>query len=278
MNPKTRHNPRQEETWINSVDSLILVYQIVLSILIAGGNLSTELKSRLISYHVLFSLFLIGALWALRNTQEPVTQFLRHVYPLVLIIYFYREMGNLIHLYFDWTLDERLVKWDYQLGRIGPSIWNFQQFYSPYRLMNEIFSMGYSFYFILLPLSSIVIYLKAPRSVFRAFMFTLCFTYFLHYFLFILLPAESPRFYMPGLRESLKGYWISDWLQMTMENNAFPGGSFPSSHIAASIICCMAFPYLKKWRFFVFLMILSLFFGTIYGRYHYFVDVLAGLG
>lgn len=144
--------------------------------------------------------------------------------------------------------------------------------------MNEFFSIGYGFYFVLLALSSLVIYFRAPLSKFRAFMFTICFTYFLHYLIFIFLPAESPRFFMPGLGETLKGYWASDWVQKTMENNAFPGGSFPSSHIATSVICFMAFSYMGKWRFPVYFLVLSLFAGTIYGRYHYFIDVVVGFG
>ncbi len=278
MNRNSFYSGRHEEPWINSVDSLILIYQFLLSTLIVAGNISLELKWRLLSCHFIFSLCLVAVLWLFRNSTGLIFGFLRQVYPLVIIIYFYREMGYLIHLFFDWTLDEWLVSVDYELGRIGTSIWNFQQFYTPNQLINEFFSVGYSFYFILLPLSTLVIYLKAPKPVFRSFMFSLCFTYFFHYFLFVFFPAESPRFFMPGLRDSLKGYWVSDWLQMTMENNAFPGGSFPSSHIAASIICFMAFPYLKKWRYFVFFMIFALFIGTIYGRYHYFVDVVAGLG
>jgi membrane-associated phospholipid phosphatase len=127
-----------------------------------------------------------------------------------------------------------------------------------------------------MPLSALVIYFKAPSSKFRSFMFSLSLTYYFCYLLFIFLPAESPRFYVPGLREALKGYWVSDWLQSAVEQNAFPGGSFPSSHIAASIICIMAYPYLGRWKTPVIFLTLALFAGTIYGRYHYFVDVVAG--
>jgi len=145
-------------------------------------------------------------------------------------------------------------------------------------LLNEFFSVGYAFYFVLLFVSALSLYFRAPLSKFRTFLFSLCFTYYLHYLLFVFLPASSPRFYMPGLRESLKGYWVSDWLQSAVENNAFPGGSFPSSHIAAAVICFRAFPFLGKWRFPALFLMAVMLVGTIYGRYHYFVDVVAGLG
>ncbi len=217
-------------------------------------------------------------LWNLRNFTNPLIRFACDFYPLVAMLFFYKEIGLLVHQYFDWTLDEWLLGVDNEMGKIGFRVWNFQKFYPPARLLNEFFSIGYSFYFILMPLSALVLYFRAPRARFREFMFSLSFTYYLHYLIFIFLPAESPRFYMPGLRESLQGYWVSDWLQAAVENNAFPGGSFPSSHIAASVICFMAYRYFGKWRFLVLFLTMALFAGTIYGRYHYFVDVMAGLG
>jgi membrane-associated phospholipid phosphatase len=273
-----RKNAKAKEPWIKPVDSLVLIYQVVISGLIMAGNLSFDEKLHLVGLHVLAFLALSVFLWNVRNFSNPIVSFIREFYPLIVMIFFYREVGLLVHQYFDWTLDEWLFGVDNEMGKIGMRIWNQQRFYPPSRLLNEFFSIGYSFYFFLLPLSALVLYFRAPLSKFRTFMFSLTFTYFLHYILFIFLPAESPRFYMPGLGESLQGYWVSDWLQSAVEQNAFPGGSFPSSHIAASVICLMVFPYFGKWRFGVLLLTIMLFAGTIYGRYHYFVDVVAGLG
>ncbi len=269
---------RASEPWIRPVDSLVLLYQFVMAALILTGNLSPEDKLRLLGYHVLIFLALAVTLWNLRNITNPLVRFARDFYPLAVMLFFYKEVGLLVHQYFDWTLDEWLLGVDNEMGKIGFRVWNFQKFYPPARLLNEFFSIGYSFYFFLMPLSALVLYFRAPRARFQEFMFSLSFTYYLHYILFIFLPAESPRFYMPGLRESLQGYWVSDWLQTAVENNAFPGGSFPSSHIAASVICFMAYRYFGKWRFPVLFLTMALFAGTIYGRYHYFVDVMAGLG
>lgn len=280
MNPTLSlvKNGKPKDPWIKPVDSLVLLYQVILSGLILTGNLPFDEKIHLVAYHALAFVALMVFLWNLRNFSNPVVHFIREFYPLVIMLFFYREVGLLVHQYFDWTLDDWLFSVDDQMGKIGLRIWNLQRFYPPARILNEFFSIGYSFYFILLPLSALVLYFRAPLFRFRNFMFALCFTYFLHYILFIFLPAESPRFYMPGLRESLQGYWVSDWLQSAVEQNAFPGGSFPSSHIAASVICLMAFPYFGKWRFCILFLTLMLFAGTIYGRYHYFVDVVAGLG
>jgi len=262
--------------WLNSVDSLVLFYQIAISAVVATGDLPNDVKIRFIQYHLMIFFILAFLLWSIQSLNHPLVRFVRAFYPLAVMLFFYREIGYLVHQYFDWTLDEELLSVDDELGRVGRRVWNFQQFYPPVRLLNEFFSVGYSFYYVLLPLSALVIYFKAPFSKFRAFMFSLSFTYYFCYLLFIFLPADSPRFYVPGLRETLKGYWVSDWLQTALKNNAFRGGSFPSSHIAASIICIMAYPYLGRWKNPVIFLTLALFAGTIYGRYHYFADVVAG--
>jgi membrane-associated phospholipid phosphatase len=62
-----------------------------------------------------------------------------------------------------------------------------------------------------------------------------------------------------------------------VEGNAYPGGSFPSSHIAAAVVALACLPYLGRWAWPVLFLTLLMALGTLYGRYHYFVDVLAGL-
>ncbi len=266
------------EPWIHPVDSLTLLYQLVMMVLIGAGNLPLQDKARLWLGHSAFFMVLLSFLWLSRSvTVEPIP-FLRKFYPLLVMVFFYKEIGLLVHQYFEWDLDEWLFRADGVLGYVGMSVWNFQQFYPPHRLLNELFNAAYGFYFLLIPLCAIVLFQKGTTRELRTFVFSIAFTFYLHYLLFMFLPAESPRFFLPGLREALRGYWVSDLLQSVVEKNAFPGGSFPSSHIAASVVCLGTLRHFEKWRVLVLFLTLGMFAGTIYGRYHYFVDVLAGLG
>jgi membrane-associated phospholipid phosphatase len=108
-------------------------------------------------------------------------------------------------------------------------------------------------------------------------MFALCLTYYAHYLMFILLPAHSPRYFIPGLREALPGYLWSAILKILVEGNAYPGASFPSSHVAAACIVFMAYPRLGRFKTPVLILTLLLFAGTVWGRYHYISDLAAGL-
>jgi membrane-associated phospholipid phosphatase len=268
---------QKHEAWLDSIDILVLLFQGVLSLVVLLGDLPTEQKVRWCAFHVLVCAALLMVLWAIRDFSNPVVLFLKGFYPIIIMLLFFREIGQLVHTFFDWTMDEWLLHVDNELGQLALSIWNFQQFYPPSPVLNEFFNISYSFYFILIPMSAALFFLNAPYPRYRTFMFSVTFTYYLNYLTFIFLPADSPRFFMPGLQESLQGFWVSDWLQGVVANNAFVGGSFPSSHISVAVICFAAFPFLKRWRIPVIFMIFFMFVGTIYARYHYFVDVLGGL-
>jgi len=272
-----RSAPRAGEPWILPLDSLVLLYNLLMGALVLLGGLELEVKRRLLTFHGLYAASLLVFLWHAREWESPFLKVLREAYPLLTVLFFYKGVGPLIHAYVPGSLDARLLVWDEKLGGLSMAVWNLQRFHPPSPALTEFFNLGYAFYFFLLPLAAAAFYFKAPLARFRAFLFTLTLTFFLHYLFFIILPAESPRFFVPGLREPLEGLWISEGLKGAVEANAYPGGSFPSSHVAAAVVCLTALPLLGRWRVPVLALAFLMLLGTLYGRYHYFVDVLAGL-
>src|SRR5580693_1844722 len=122
---------RAGEPWIKPVDSLVLLYQVLMAVLVLTGNLPPEDKLRLLGYHALIFLALMVVLWNLRNITQPLVRFACDFYPLVAMLFFYKEVGFLVHQYFDWTLDDWLLGVDNEMGKIGFRVWNFQKFYPP---------------------------------------------------------------------------------------------------------------------------------------------------
>ncbi|HXL72744.1 MAG TPA: hypothetical protein VN963_03880, partial [bacterium] len=94
--------------WLNSVDALVLFYQAVISAVIATGNLPMDFKIDLIEDHAIIFFVLLFLLWAVKRIKNPVVQFVKDFYPLIAMLFFYKEIGLLVHQYFDWTLDEAL--------------------------------------------------------------------------------------------------------------------------------------------------------------------------
>ena len=64
-----------------------------------------------------------------------------------------------------------------------------------------------------------------------------------------------------------------------LENKAMlHGGAFPSAHCsAATVMLILSYKYDKKLYFLILPIIITLYISTMYGRYHYPLDVLAGI-
>lgn len=211
------------------------------------------------------------------HRHRLVVGFLRDFYLLLLLTPTYEHSGKLIHAFFPWTIDAFLLRLDAVIGG-GPALWSWQDRVVPPKWLNELFHAGYSFYYVLIPGTALVLWFKASRKLFENFLFFLIAVYYVHYFLFMLLPAHSPRLFVKNLAWPLEGYALTRWLVQTVQNHAFAGGSFPSSHAAAAVLCLRAWPYLPWWGkgiwAFGTLLLLA---GTVWGRYHYVVDIVAGV-
>jgi membrane-associated phospholipid phosphatase len=261
---------------LTRTDTLVFGYQALVCVIVFFGKVPGP-RWAYWAGHLLFSAFLLLLFDADRRWRNPLLSFVRGNYPLVFITFFYMEAGLLVHAFFPWTLDPLLWEVDRALFGGGPALWAAQQASTPPRWLTEFFHLGYSFFYFLMPIAALSLWFKGPRERHATFMFSLTLTYFLHYLLFVLLPAHSPRLHDPALVEPLPGYAWSGLLKSTLREVAYPGGSFPSSHVAASVICFMAWRALGKWRFPVLFMTMVMFAGTVYGRYHYVVDTLTGL-
>jgi hypothetical protein len=273
-----KNHPRHLSTWLRPVDALVLVYQALVGLIVLLGDAPVD-RLQWLSVHLVGSALVLWFCWATRDRTRGFANFLREWYPLIVMTFLYKEVGPLVHALFPGSLDAALARVDETvfLGG-GPALWRWQQAVPPPRWLNEFFHVGYGFYFFLMPIGGVALWLYASRERFRTYMFALCLTYYAHYLLFILLPAHSPRFFLAseGLREPLPGYLVSDFVRLLVEGNAYPGGSFPSSHVAAAVQVFMAYQVLGRLRLPIVAVTLTLFAGTVWGRYHYVSDLAAG--
>ncbi|MCD6296023.1 MAG: phosphatase PAP2 family protein, partial [Deltaproteobacteria bacterium] len=93
------------------------------------------------------------------------------------------------------------------------------------------------------------------------------------YILFILFPARGT---IP-LRQDLYYRFFASLMDLIYYLDT-PGGAFPSSHVAVAVVCLIM--VLRKERILGLILIpfvTSLIVATIYCRYHYAVDAIAGI-
>ena len=173
--------------------------------------------------------------------------------------------------------DAMLIRWDLWLFGGDPSIF-LQRFHWP--LATEILQYVYTlFYFI--PLS--VAILLAVKKKFRAcdyYVFLVCYGFFLSYLGYFLVPAIGPRFTLRALYTiELHGIWLypqlADLINFLESINR---DCFPSGHTMMTLVALHAAWRFERVAFWILLPFGSaLVVATVYLRYHYGVDVIAGV-
>ena len=150
-----------------------------------------------------------------------------------------------------------------------------EHIYNP--LLTEILQLAYVSYFIIPFILGIPLYLKDKRA-FRQTATTLLLTYYLSYVGYFLVPAVGPRFTMkPMFKKALKGLALTQPIKRLLNSlEPTPLDCFPSGHTAVSLVC-LAMAKRHRIAFKTLLPIVTgLIIATVYHRYHYVSDVLAG--
>lgn len=186
----------------------------------------------------------------------------------------YTWAGDFVHAIFPWKIDRTLHAADLWLLGVDPTAY-LQGFARPW--LTDIMQLSYCSFFLIIFSGYLILYLKGNRRHFQNYEMVVLTGLYGTYIWFMLLPAHSPRFITcPELM--LQGGWITDTINRFLADNAYAGGAFPSGHGAVSVsICVFIWRYARRWAPLFILMTALLLVSTVYGGYHYVIDLLAGM-
>lgn len=230
-----------------------------------------------------------------RGRGGRVVDFLRHFYPVLLYAAFYRESGMLSQMFVSGHLDPVVILWEQALFGFQPSMQFMASF--PWLPLSEVFYAAYFSYYVMIAGVGLTLFL-CRREAFFHYVSVLSFVFYVCYLIYIFLPVIGPRVFS----RSLGGYSLPPAIQALAPVDMFPfpppvtrglffrimaliydvfeapGAALPSSHVAASICTVwFSFRYRLRIRHVHLVMVVLLCLSTIYCRYHYVIDVLAGL-
>jgi hypothetical protein len=144
-------------------------------------------------------------------------------------------------------------------------------------LTTEILSFCYLLFFPYL-LFSVVTYFIADLTLTKRFCVGLFSLYGIGFLGYSLVPAAGPWIAMAGeFSVPLEGWRLTQWNDAIVRMGSNGVDVFPSLHCAVSSFF-LAFDFVhRRWRFWSYLVpAVGLWLSTIYLRYHYFIDVVAG--
>jgi membrane-associated phospholipid phosphatase len=236
-------------------------------------------------------LFLTGTILALCRVEAKVSSdssgessplarklwhFWRHWYPHLFFLFCFEELAHLVHLIQPRWQDAKLIAADYWLTGVHPSVW-LEQFATPVR--SDFMQFAYISYFTyLLVLGGILYHRKDWRAYWSVMTYSMT-AYAIGYVIAISFPIESPWFAMAGWwHGELRGGPFTALINFIEHCGRVRGAAFPSEHVAGSFAGLWGAWRHRRWLFWVMLpLVLCMCVSTVYGRYHYMVDVFGGI-
>ncbi len=201
----------------------------------------------------------------------------RHWAPLLYVACCYREMAMLIAAIRHTHYDQALANLDFAFWGANPTVW-MERLYSP--ALTEFLQVVYTLFIPVILFVPWLMWMRNRYAEFRYMAFLLALGFLVSYLGYILVPARGPRFLLEHLQNvPLKGLWLFNSLQTTLnrlETDHYD--CFPSGHTELTILAFWLSRSVSRRMFYVyFLYTLCIVFATVYLRYHYTVDLLAGI-
>ena len=202
--------------------------------------------------------------------------FWRHWYPHLFFLFCFEELALLMTLYTPHWQDSKLIAADYWLTGVHPSVW-LEQFATPFR--NDVMQLLYFTYFTYLLLVGLGLYLRRDWHAYWSVMTYSMAGYMTGYFIAMFFPIESPWFAMAGWWTGpLHGGPFTAMMAFIEHYGRVRGAAFPSAHITGATAALWGAWKFRRWLFWALLpLYVGMCTSTVWGRYHYFVDVLAGI-
>ncbi len=257
-------------------------------------NESVPVWGLLVAGHVVCMVaihFLI--LQAARRPDQKVVGFFRAFYPIMLYTAFYRETELLNRMFIADYLDAVLIDVEARIFGCQPSLEFMKRF--PQRWIAEILYAAYFSYYFMIVGVGLALFVR-NRDHFHHFLTVVSLVFFACYLTYVFLPVTGPRVFY----EEFRGIQIPPEIKAMAEGYPFPdsvtagvfpsiilliyrhleaaGAAFPSSHVAVAVCTTwFSFLYLRRIRYPHAIVTILLCISTVYCRYHYIIDVIAGI-
>lgn len=230
-------------------------------------------------YLALMAVLIIISRIAGRHDAAKGTHTLHAFLPVFLIPVLFNSMGDLIPWIRPHYFDDLLIRVDLSLfGGDHPTVL-LERFIHPW--LTIIMQFAYISYYPMAIVLAAVLIVKKKETAFDEAIFGILLCFYLSYLGYLLVPAVGPRFTLAHLQTrdlaaSPLVVAIQDTLN-ALENTKTD--AFPSGHTAVAL---MTLYYAGKFRERVLVALLipavsGLIVSTVYLRYHYVIDVIAGI-
>ena len=269
-------DPALNDELFRPEDTVFLAYLVGISLFVTFFHKGVDRWwINVLVHSVSAGLVVFGLRYASGKTH-PVIRFLRYWYIPLFLILFYEQIDQFILGLHGHYLDHLIAGFEKSVLGVHPSLW-MERFANP--VLTEIMKISYNSYYWMGPILGIALYLDRDLIPFRRMIFSVSVAFFMSYLGFILFPVEGPRYLLSHLYKGpLEGYFVTAFQDFIMEHGDIHGGCMPSSHVAvALVVLLLAWTYRRSMARWFTPLVIMLCVSTVYNRYHYASDVVAGV-
>jgi len=201
----------------------------------------------------------------------------RHCYPIPYVYACYREMSILIPAIRRLDFDQEMARVDFALWGVHPTVW-LERFHQPW--LSEFFEIVYGLFVPSVLFVAFLLWQRRRYADFRYYAFLVSLGFLASFVGYLLVPVRGPRFLLAHLQQvELRGLWsfsaVRDALDF-LESKQYD--CFPSGHAELALLAWWSMRRISPGIFGAYAAYtLCLLLSTVYLRYHYTVDLAAGL-
>lgn len=238
----------------------------------------------------LFLIFFVLVVTYIDNKYKIKTiHIIRNWYIVLVVLLTFKMLYYMITPIHGKDYDEILINLDRMIFGVDPTVW-MSKFASP--LLTEIVQIAYSSFYFLFIVAGYELFKNKDYEKFQYAAFVVVYGFYLSYIGYFLLPAIGPRFTLHNfyaINEELPGLIFTNFLRDFVNfgesiTSTHPDAAkivqrdvFPSGHTQLTLVLMyLSSVYKMKTRYFLWIIGILLIFGTVYLRYHYVIDLIAG--
>jgi len=214
----------------------------------------------------------------LRFPDSIAVEHLRNWIPLALMLLAYKEMGWLAPASHDHHLEQSWIFWDH-LALTGWRLRNVIESAGP--LVPSILELCYVLVYALPAFSMTMLYVYRRSREAEYLLVIYLLGLFLSYVQFPFWPSEPPRIVFPGEDASALDTVLRRFNHWILGGYGIHTSVFPSAHVSGAFAAAFALKHVlgdRPWLYrgvFVYATLVAI--ATVYGRYHFAVDAIAGV-
>jgi len=257
-----------------AADQVNILYQLLMMVTIIFYFRSVPFAPFFIFFHIVVILLLV---WLTQIEKSPFVKIVKDFNPVLIIPLNFTELHYLVHNVNPVDFDQALIIIDKAIFGVHPTVW-LEQFSNP--ILTEYFQIIYTTFYFLPIILAIILYNRGEFENFHYFVFIMVFGFYASYIGYFLIPAIGPRFTLDHLQtEAVTGLWLTEGIRHTLDTlENIQRDAFPSGHTEMTLLTMFyAWRYSKKYFWILMVVGNSLILSTVYLRYHYVVDVVAGI-